>query len=209
VNSNNSIQAHETDEEKRRLRHRMEDAMRRAALGDETAFETLLSQYEKAVYNLAYQMLSCEQDAEDAAQESFLKLWKTLPAFRFDCSPYTWIMKIAQNVCLDMLRHRHGIQPDSLTASDDDTEDSIQTDIIDPDPTPPETAVQDETLREAQAALAALPPEQREILTLREINGCDYDTIAAILGKPIGSVKSSLSRARDALRKIYFNRNPL
>lgn len=140
------------------------------------------------------------EDAADLTQEAFLKAWRALDTFRFDAGFSTWLYRLASNVCLDFLRaeKRRAVLP--LTLDADDGEE-LTLEPSDPAPTPEEAALRAEEQARLTAAMEALEPEQRQILTLRVVNDLSYAEIADILGVREGTVKSRLSRAREALRK--------
>lgn len=171
----------------------------RAAKGDTAAFEQLVLRYQKQIYNLALRMVKNREDAQDLAQEAFLKAWNGLETFHFDAAFSTWLYRLASNTCLDFLRsekHRGSI---SMTVEDEGIEEQLA--VPDPGPTPEEQVLTRETFAQLDAAMAALRTEHRQILTLRITNDLSYIEIADVLGVREGTVKSRLARAREALRK--------
>lgn len=177
-----------------------EDLIRRAANGDGGAFETLLKTYEKQVYNLALRMTDNPDDAQDVTQETFLRVWRGLPGYRFDASFSTWLYRLANNVCIDFLRRRGGMKIVSLYGGEEDEEWELPV----PDPAPCAEAQVLARLTRVQVAeaLGALEPEYRRALTLRVINGLSYAEIAAALEVPEGTVKSRIARAREKMRRL-------
>ena len=173
--------------------------IRKAQRGDVSAFESLVTANEGFVYNLALRTLRNETDAEDAAQEVFIKAWTSLGSFRGDSKFSVWLYRICGNVCTDMLRRRHDSL--SLTLSDDDEGDT-EMDIADSAPTPHEALEKKERSAALQRALDALPEDYRKAILLREAGGMSYDEIAAALKIDIGTVKSRIFRARKKLCKI-------
>jgi RNA polymerase sigma-70 factor (ECF subfamily) len=176
----------------------------RAAGGDDAAFETLVRRHERALFNLALRLLGDREDALDAVQDAFLRAHRALPRFRGDASFRTWITGIAINVCRSRLisaetRRRHLSR--SLVRHDPDRGEDVVLSIADPAPDPEALARGGEIRAALERALAGLSAEHREIILLRELNGLDYDELAATLGCAPGTVKSRLARARGALRQ--------
>ena len=166
--------------------------------GDTDAFEALVTEYEKNVYNLALKMTGNTEDAADLSQETFIKAFHSLGCFRGVSKFSVWLYRIVSNVCLDFLRRRSRRQTVSLSMEDEDGEET-QLDIPDERQTP-ELLLEKRMTREAvRRGLAQLPPEPRQILLLREIQGLSYEEIASVLGIESGTVKSRIFRARKKL----------
>ena len=176
-----------------------ESAVVRAVLdGDVNAFEMLVREYEKNVYNLALRMVGNSEDAADMSQEAFIKAYNSLNSFRGDSKFSVWLYRIVSNVCLDFIRSRKRKQTVSLSVEDDNGED-VELDIAD-DTQLPERLMDKQLTRDAvRRGLASLPPGQRQILLLREIQGLSYDEIAEVLNVEAGTVKSRIFRARKKL----------
>lgn len=176
-----------------------ENAVVRAVLnGDVNAFEMLVKEYEKNVYNLALRMVGNSEDAADMSQEAFIKAYNSLDSFRGDSKFSVWLYRIVSNVCLDFIRSRKRKQTVSLSMEDDNGDD-VELDIAD-DTQSPERLMDKRLTREAvRRGLASLPPGQRQILLLREIQGLSYDEIAEALNVEAGTVKSRIFRARKKL----------
>lgn len=172
--------------------------VRRVLDGDSGAFEPLVAAYEKNVYNLALRMTGSPQDAEDMAQEAFLKAYRSLSGFRGDSKFSVWLYRIVSNVCLDFLRRQGRRGAVSLTQEDDGGEE-VQLDVPDSSQSP-EALLERKLTREAvRRGLAQLPEDQRQILLLREIQGLSYEEIAEALALEAGTVKSRIFRARKRL----------
>lgn len=184
------------------------ELMRRAASGEDAAFESLVRHFEGMVYSFALQSLRRREDAEDATQEVFLKLWRTLGTWRDEASVKTYIMRIARNTVIDMIRRRNSHPTDSLTVEDDDGEES-QLDIADTDTSsnPAADYARREQIEEVRRAIDKLPTDHREIIILRDINGLSYAEIAETTGLDPGTVRSRLSRARNNLKEFLKTRN--
>ncbi|MCC8169008.1 MAG: sigma-70 family RNA polymerase sigma factor [Oscillospiraceae bacterium] len=172
--------------------------------GDMDAFNTLVEKYQTQVINIAYGMLSDKEDACDAAQEAFVKIYKSIGSFKGKSALSTWIYRIVSNVCNDMLRKR---RRNANTVSISVQDDSKDMEITDSAPTPEELLELSEQQRILRTAIAELSAEYREIITLSDIEQLRYEEISEILKCPVGTVKSRLNRARNALKKkILKNR---
>ena len=172
--------------------------VRKVLQGDVNAFEKLVTEYEKAVYAIAQRMTGNAEDAADMTQETFIKAYNSLSSFRGDSKFSVWLYRIANNVCLDFLRSRSRKPTVSLSTEDDDGEET-QLDIADESQSP-ELLLENALTRDAvRRGLDSLPPDYRQILLLREIQGLSYEEIAAALGIESGTVKSRIFRARKRL----------
>ena len=182
--------------------------IRAAQKGDELAFEALLTRFEEPIYRYVYAILGNRADAEDVTQEVFIKLWSTLPRYRFASSFYTYLTKIAHHAAHDCLRARsRRSRVLSLdTQNDPDLEPQPIADC-DPQHDPVQAYLSVEKSEMLQKALFSLPDDMREIITLRAIAGHDYAEIAAILAIPEGTVKSRLHRAKNFLIKLLESGN--
>ena len=189
----------------------MQRTVRAAQAGDEQAFETLLGAIEQSVYRLIYSMLHSREDAEDATQETLIKLWRTLPSYRFECPILPYTLHMARNVALDLIRRRHArVQTVTLTGEDENGENE-QWDIADPNEyaNPAREYERQERIEAVRRAVDALPDEYREIVVLKDLQGYSYEQIKQILSLGEGTVKSRLSRARKKLAGILKNGNIL
>ena len=164
---------------------------------DEAAFEELIRQYEKKVYTLCFRMCGNSEDAEEAAQDAFLALWRGIDRFRQESSLSTWIYRLATNACIDTLRRR---KKQSGSVSLDDEE--LFVDAVDTSPQPQETVEHREAQKLLQEGLPALPEQDRKLLILREIEGLSYTEIAESASIELGTVKSRISRGRSLLRNF-------
>ena len=172
--------------------------VQRVQRGDVNAFEDLVAAYEKNVFNLALRMTGNAQDAEDMAQEAFIKAYNSLSSFRGESKFSVWLYRIVSNVCLDFLRKKNKQGTVSLSVEDDDGEDS-QLDLPDLSQSPEELLEKKLTREAVQRGLKALPEDARQILLLREIQGLSYEEIGETLGLESGTVKSRIFRARKKL----------
>ena len=166
--------------------------------GDANAFETIVRQYEKNVYNIALRMSGDREDALDISQEAFLKAYHSLRSFRGDSKFSVGLYRIVSNTCLDFLRERKRRAEVPLVREDDEGGEA-QTQIPD-ESLSPETLLERKLTREAlRRGLESLPDDQRKILLLREIQGFSYEEIGSILSLESGTVKSRIFRARRKL----------
>ncbi len=177
-------------------------AVHRFRAGEEAAFEELVSRREAEVHRLALRMLGDPDEAMEATQDAFLRAYRALPRFRGDASFRTWLVGITLNVCRSRVASRatrERRRTVSLDASDPEEERGLPLPAA-PGPDPERAAQSAELAAQLEHALAGLSPEHREVLLLREMEGFEYDAIASALGCAVGTVKSRLARARNALR---------
>ena len=166
--------------------------------GDTNAFEALVTEYEKNVYSITLRMTGDSEDAADMTQEAFIKAFNSLQSFRGDSKFSVWLYRIATNVCLDFLRSKSRKPTVSLSVEDDDGED-VQLDVADESQSPEVLLERGITRDSVRRGLDSLPPEYRQILLLREIQGLSYEEIAQALDLEVGTVKSRIFRARKKL----------
>lgn len=183
------------------------DILIKSALnGDISAFEELIIQYEKKVYNVALRVLKNPDDAMDISQEVFIKIYKNLDKFDGKASFSTWLYRITTNTCIDELRKRKGKETYSIDNDIENEEGSYKREFVDNSPTPEEQTIIKESGNEIIKAMENLSDEHRTIIILRDIEGLSYNEIADITGVSIGTVKSRISRARLSLKNIIKNR---
>ena len=178
-----------TREEEREL-------LSRAQKGDSAAFESIVRAHEATVFHLALRQLGNREDAEDAAQEAFLKAYTALASFRGDSRLSVWLYRITNNVCIDFLRRRR--ETVSLSQENEDGE-PLELELPDERFDPAALAERKDLREQVGKALQALPPDAREILLLRELGGQSYEEIAETLSLDLGTVKSRIFRARKKL----------
>jgi RNA polymerase sigma-70 factor (ECF subfamily) len=172
----------------------------RCVAGDETSCSELVADHQRMVFQLAFHLLGDYEDARDLSQDVFLQVFRTLDRFRGQSALRTWIYRIAINLARNRQRwwrRRFKSAQVSLDAHVEQHGDDVLTDTG----STPELALRrKETADRVWSALESLPFEQRTAIVLREIDGLSYDEIAFSLGIAIGTVKSRLTRAREALR---------
>ncbi len=176
-----------------------EALVRRVRGGDTAAFTRLVELCAPRVYNLAYRMVNNTDDAQDIAQEAFLRVYQALPSFKGDAAFSTWLYRIVVNACYDELKRR-GRRP--ATFSDLETDDGTPTtDTLTTGESAEDRLLTRERQGVVQAAIRALPEPFRLVLVLYDVQGVSYQEIADILHTNIGTVKSRLNRARNQLRE--------
>ena len=170
--------------------------------GDHSAFEKIVLKYQDRVYNLCYRFLGDIQEAEDSAQEVFIKVYKALKGFRQKSSFYTWLYRIVINTCKNRIKSLEYRRSKSRVSIDDDQEKKNYgiSGIIDKQNLPEINLEKKEKIQRIQEAINSLPPDQKTMVILRDIEGLSYDEIANITKNRLGTVKSKLSRARLGLR---------
>ena len=176
--------------------------IRKAKDGDESAFEQLVLEYYARIYRMALGMLSNPQDAEDCAQETFLKIFRSLHTYNGKASFYTWAYRIGMNTCYDYLRKNRSGNELSLDRPFGETETPLSRNLMDPDPSPEEQTERRWTAEAVRACILELPPRSARIVWLRDIEDMPYARIAEIEGIREGTVKSRLFRGRAQLGKL-------
>ena len=179
------------------------ELIEKAARGNRDAFGELVRRYEQKALALSNRLCGNPEDGADAAQEAFLSAWRNLPAFRGDAQFSTWLYRLVSNASMDILRRRQRRDAHAGPSFDDE---ETGFDAPDPSPAPQDIVERRELRQELQDALQKLSPERREVLILREIHQLSYEEIADALSLDIGTVKSRIHRAREALRKILLER---
>ena len=171
--------------------------VQRAQRGDLRAFDLLVLKYQGRISALVSRYLSDSGDVEDVTQEAFIKAYRALERFRGDSAFYTWLYRIAANAAKNHLVAK-GRRPRS-DASIEDAEAFDEFGLNSDSGSPEAIAMGDELVGVVDAAMHALPEELRAALTLRELEGLSYDDIAEVLGCPVGTVRSRIFRAREAI----------
>lgn len=181
----------------------------RCCTGDAAAFETLISSYQKKVYNIAYRMLGNIDDASEIAQEVFIKVFKSIRQFKGEAAFSTWVYKITVNMCLDELRKRKKSRAvyidEAVRLEDGEVEKQIPGEL----PGPEEMAEKNELRKIVENAIRRLDEKHRCVIVLRDIQGMSYEEIAQILNCPSGTIKSRINRARAALKDMLSSQKEL
>lgn len=176
--------------------------VRAAQAGDLDAFNLLVLRHERAVFNLCLRLLRDVPTAEDAAQDTFVKAWGGIGTLRIEDGGHVraWLLRIATNRSYDLLRARRRRPASPLGAEPFEIEPVWSTQGEGEEP-PEAFALRAELGIHLERALAALPEDQRLVVLLADVQGCDYREVAAVTGAALGTVKSRLSRARARLRQ--------
>lgn len=175
----------------------------RAKKGNQEAFGQLVLAHQNKVYTLCVHLLGSREEAEDLAQEAFLKAWRNLDSFLGESSFATWMHRLTTNLCLDHLRKQTRRQNVSVAVSLDDEEATLP-EPVDHSGDPHEELERAERQRALTKGLQELPEHYRRPLVMREVSGMSYQEIADALKLDLGTVKSRIARAREALRKILL-----
>lgn len=178
--------------------------IKRSQAGDVEAFETLIKQHQVIAYNIAYRILGDQEDAKDAAQEALIKVFKNLPGFKAESQFSTWLYRIVVNTCTDYMRKHRKITTVSTDKGLETEEGTLQTELPDERMSPEVVFEQTELKQKVQAAISALPEQNRTVIVLRDVQGMSYDVIASMLDLPVGTVKSRINRGRDMLKKLLI-----
>ena len=175
----------------------MDDFVKKLINGDAKAFEQLVRENQNKIYAVCMNMLKDPHDAQDAAQDTFVKAYTRISSFKGASSVTTWLTKIAVNTCMDILKSRkqHLNIDDQYDLADEETTETV--------------VEKNENVKAVRKALSELPPEFRTVIVLRHIENLSYDEIAAALDLDPGTVKSRLWRAREKLTKIFLENREL
>lgn len=168
--------------------------VRAARRGDASAFEALVRSVQRPVYGLCLRLLRTEAEASEVAQETFLRAYQNLGKYD-EARPFDlWVLAIARNLCLDLLRRRSKHSPDPI----DDVKDTLASD----QPSVLDKAIAEQQRLTLESAVATLPPDDREVLALYYVQKRTTKEIAQILGVAPGTIMARLFRAREKLRKL-------
>jgi len=173
--------------------------VQRVQKGDKSAFDLLVRKYQHKVVKLVSRYLRDPADAEDVTQEAFIKAYRALPQFRGDSAFYTWLYRIAINTAKNALlsRDRNPVEFD-LDLQNVEESSAMQGRLADPET--PESLLATEEIRETvNRAIEELPEDLRTAIVLRELEGLSYEDIAAAMDCPVGTVRSRIYRAREAI----------
>ncbi len=189
------------------------EIVRRVKSGDDSAFEEIVDKHGRLVYNAVCRVLTSSgrstDQAEELAEDAFVKAWQSISLFRGGSSLSTWLYRIAVNTAKDALRAEKRHAALSLSAGSDDGDEPHEWDIpVTSGDTVPEDAIErKETILAVRRAVESLPEDARRVVVMRDISGMAYTDIADALGIELGTVKSRLSRGRAMLKKILTDGN--
>ncbi len=176
------------------------NSIKRFQDGDVSAFGDIVLKYQDRIYNLCRYMLRNANDAEDAAQDVFLKAYQALPKFRPEASLYTWLYRIATNTCID---YRKKPLFESLFGDSNEGERLVYDRVSDA-PSPEKLYESKQIGQALQESLGKLSPKLRAIIILKENEDLSYEEIADTLEISMGTVKSRIARAREELQKLMM-----
>ncbi|MDX7877725.1 RNA polymerase sigma factor RpoE [Aeromonas veronii] len=177
-----------------------EQLVERVQRGDKAAFNLLVKKYQHKVVNLVARYVNNPGDVPDVAQEAFIKAYRALPTFRGESAFYTWLYRIAVNTAKNYLTSQ-GRRPPSSDVEADEAESYGGGEALQEVSTPENLALTDEIKRTVFSTIEALPEDLRTAITLRELEGLSYEEIAEIMDCPVGTVRSRIFRAREAIDK--------
>jgi RNA polymerase sigma-70 factor (ECF subfamily) len=177
--------------------------VRRCRSNDAAAFNAIVARHKARVYRFICRMVGPGADADDLAQETFVKAYTSLPGFRGSASLSTWLLRIAGNLCIDYRRRRkhapaRAVSLSSMLYADGERDGALEP--VDPHGGPESEALRTELQGRVHAAIDALPDKLRMVALLYDIEGLTYDEISHVVGCPMGTVKSRLFSARSSLR---------
>jgi RNA polymerase sigma-70 factor (ECF subfamily) len=175
----------------------------RTVAGDQRAFELLVMKYQRRIERLIGRMVRDQDLIEDIAQETFIRAYRALAQFRGDAQFYTWLYRIAVNTAkkalVDLKRDPLVSETALRSGSEDEDETSVMENELTSAETPETMLAAKEIAATVNSAMEALPEELRQAVTLREIEGLSYEEIAEVMNCPIGTVRSRIFRAREAI----------
>jgi len=174
-----------------------EQLVERAQAGDRRAFELLVRKYQYKIIQLVGRLVG-DADAPDVAQETFIKAWRALNGFRGQSAFYTWLYRIGINTAKNHLVAR-GRRPSNQDIDVEDAEQFGHTEQMSDVDTPEAVLLSEEIKEKVTETIAKLPPDLRQAITLRELEGLSYEEIAEVMNCPIGTVRSRIFRAREAI----------
>ena len=169
--------------------------------GDVNCFELIVKKYERMIYNLAFTKTRNKENAQDIAQECFLRAYKMLRSYRTDSAFSTWIYRICQNLIFDFYRKTKKLKTEP--------EELNEKDMADTESEPSEQIIRAEKIEKIREIINSLPQDSREIIILRDLNDISYAQISEMLGIEIGTVKSRLNRAREKLKEYILKNGEL
>ncbi len=180
--------------------------VKRVRSGDQRAFRLLVERYQRKVYSVALGMVRDREEANDIAQEAFVKVYKYLDHFKGDSSFYTWLYRITVNICIDVLRKRRGMKGVAVEYDETNQVGTSEANLgalgTRLGTNPQKSALRKELAEKIQEALEQVPEKHRAILLLREVEGMSYEELARTLEIPKGTVMSRLFHARIKVQKI-------
>lgn len=171
--------------------------------GDQSAFEELVRMYDQSVLRIAFNLLRSPEEARDVYQEAFLRVYKNIQTFRFDCAFHTWLYRVVTNICLDSLRKRKVRREEpAVVETADGLKDRLETAQEDDPHSDPERTLRNRRLAERiDRALGGLTPRERMVFELRHYQGLRLRAIGEIVGTSEEAAKNCLFRATQKMRE--------
>ena len=177
-----------------------EELVKKARKGDQRAFDLLVRKYQHRIFALISRYVRDQDEVQDVAQDAFIKAWRALPRFRGDSAFYTWLYRIAVNTAKNHLVSQ-GRRPPGSDIDAEDAEQFIDADGLRDIGTPESNLMSEELEAVIHKAIDGLPQELKTAVTLREFEGLSYEDIAAVMECPVGTVRSRIFRAREAIEQ--------
>ncbi len=171
----------------------------RAQRGDKRAFELLVEKYQRKLARLLSRLIRDPGEVEDVTQEAFIKAYRALPSFRGDSAFYTWLYRIGINTAKNYLAAAGRRAPTTTEVEAEDAEGYAEGELLRDINTPESLLLSKEIAGTVNAAIESLPEELRSAIQLRELEGMSYEEIAKLMDCPIGTVRSRIFRAREAI----------
>jgi RNA polymerase sigma-70 factor (ECF subfamily) len=175
--------------------------VKRVQQGDKRAFDLLVLKYQHKIISVVHRYVRDSADVHDVVQEAFIKAYRALENFRGDSAFYTWMYRIAINTAKNHLISR-GRRPPASDVDIDDAEYFVGNDNLQDFNTPESSLFCDQLQAAIEKAISQLPEDLRTAVTLREMDGLSYEEIAEIMKCPVGTVRSRIFRAREAIDKV-------
>jgi len=177
------------------------ELLERAKNGEIEAFEKLVEGYQKKVFNIALRLIGSHDDASEAAQEVFVKVFKSINKFKGEAAFSTWIYSITRNVCMDELRKKKNKNVVSLDEEIKLPDGDVKREVEDDKPTPEVITEKNELRAVVRKAILSLSEDHKTMIVLRDLQGMSYEEISKVFKCPEGTVKSRINRARQALKE--------
>jgi len=178
-----------------------QELVKRVQKGDKRAFDLLVLKYQNKLFSIISRYIKDNAEIQDVAQEAFIKAYRAIGNFRGDSAFYTWIYRIAINTAKNHLVSR-GRRPPASDVDAADAEFYEGNDLLKDVGSPEQLAMRDELNQAVNKSIKQLPEDLRTAITLREMEGLSYEDIADVMGCPVGTVRSRIFRAREAIDKV-------